>query len=296
MIVNPVEMIRKAKAGKYGVGCFNAFDYDSVEAVISSAEETNTPVIVGILDFSDPSSPFPQFFMDGRKYSNFMCFLRDRARAAHVPVAIHLDHCNTYDGCIRAIQAGATSVMLDASHRSFEENVRLTNEVVRAAHSCGVAVEGEIGQIAGHETGHVADRPNAPLEMYTTVEDAIAYYEATGIELMAVSVGSVHGVLTSKPVLQYELMARLRDAVPCGLVMHGASGMSEAEYAQSVQNGITKLNFASYLQIGMADAMRTKLLSTDKPMFAMEVNKAQIAGGKEIIKKHIALFRTQPIV
>lgn len=287
MIVNPTQMIQKAKAGKYGIGCFNAFDYDSVEAVIGSAEETKTPVIVGILDFSDLVSPFPQFYMDERKYSHFMSFLCSRAQAASVPVCIHLDHCNTYDGCIRAIQAGATSVMLDASQKPFEENVRLTNEVVRAAHSCHVAVEGEIGHIAGH--------PNALGEMYTTVEDAVAYYEATGIELMAVSVGSVHGVLTSKPVLQYELMAKLRDAVPCGLVMHGASGMTEAEYSQSVQNGITKLNFASYLQIGMTDAVRKRLETADNHTFAMELNKAQIAGGKEIIKKHIGLFRTQPI-
>lgn len=287
MLVNPGQMIKEARENKFGIGCFSSFDYNSVEAIIASAEETNTPVYVGILDFSDPNSPWGQFGMTPKQFKDFMRFLRGRAEAASVPVCIHLDHCNTYDGCIRAIQEGATSVMLDASQKPFEENVKLTNEVVRAAHACGVAVEGEIGHIAGH--------PNALAEFYTTPQDAKDYYEATGVDLMAVSVGSVHGVLTTKPCLQYDLMAELRDAVPCGLVMHGASGMTEMEYQRSVENGITKLNFASYLQIGMADAMRNKLAEEDKHMFAMAVNKAEIAGGKEIIKKHIRLFKTQPI-
>lgn len=288
MIVNPVEMIQKARAGHYGIGCFNAFDYDSAETVIRAAEETRTPVIVGILDFSEPDSPFPKFYMNPERYRHFMRFLRSRAHFATVPVCIHLDHCNTYEGCIRAIQQGATSVMLDASLKPFDENVRLTREVVRAARSCDVAVEGEIGHVAGH--------PNALGEDYTSVEDAVAFYEKTGVDLMAVSVGSVHGVLTSKPVLQYELMKELREAVPCGLVMHGASGMTETEYSQSVQSGITKLNFASYLQIGMAQAMREALGKPDtQHMFAMEANKAQINAGVEIIKKHIRMFETQPV-
>lgn len=288
MLVNPVEMIQKARAGQYGIGCFNSFDYDSAETVIRAAEETRTPVIVGILDFSEPDSPFPQFYMNPAKFKHFMRFLRNRAHFATVPVCIHLDHCNTYDGCIRAIQEGATSVMLDASLKPFDENVKLTAEVVRAAKACNVAVEGEIGHIAGH--------PNALGEDYTSVEDAVAFYEGTGVDLMAVSVGSIHGVLTSKPVLQYGLMKELRAAVPCGLVMHGASGMTETEYSQSVQSGITKLNFASYMQIGMAEAMRQKLNEPDSGhMFAMEANKAQINAGVEIVKKHIALFRTQPI-
>lgn len=288
MLVNPKEMIADARMSGYGIGCFNAFDYDSAEAVIAAAEETKTPVIVGILDFTDKESAFTRFYMDEKKYYHFMRFLRDRAETASVPVTIHLDHCNTYEGCIRAIQGGATSVMLDASLKPFNENVRLTKKAADAAHACGVAVEGEIGHIDGH--------PNALGEDYTSIEDAKAFYEATGVDMLAVSVGSVHGVLTRTPVLQYELMKQLKDAVPCGLVMHGASGMSENEYAKSVENGITKLNFASYLQIGMTDAVKRKLSeSKDDHLFAMELNREEIASGIEIIKKHIRYFRTRPI-
>ncbi len=288
MLVNPKRMIAKAREEHYGIGCFNVFDYDSVEAVLGAAEETNTPVIVGILDFVEKNTEFSKFRMSEEKCAHFMRFLRNRAEGSKVSVCIHLDHCNTYEGCIRAIQWGATSVMLDASQKPFEENVTLTQQVVRAARACGVAVEGEIGHIAGH--------PNALGEQYTSVEDAVAYYEATGVDLMAVSVGSVHGVLTSKPVLQYELMRQLRDAVPCGLVMHGASGMTEEEYSQSVQSGITKLNFASYLQMGMADAMRKMMADNNqKHLFAMEVNNEQVAKGMEIVREHIGYFRTQPM-
>ena len=294
MLVNPKEMIAKAREDHYGIGCFNAFDYASAEAILTAAEETRTPVIVGILDFVDKGSAFNMFGMSDKRCADFMRFLRNRAETATVPVCVHLDHCNTYDGCIRAIQWGATSVMLDASLKSFEENVALTREVARAAQACNVAVEGEIGRIVGHAAA--LGEKSAEQEQYTTVEDAVAYYEATGIDMMAVSVGSVHGVLITKPVLQFELIRRLREAVPCGLVMHGASGMEEEDYRRSVESGITKLNFASYLQMGMADAMKEMLADTDrKRIFAMEVNNRQIAAGVEIIKKHIGYFRTKPI-
>ena len=243
---------------------------------------------MGFLDFPDPNMPWGEkFSMTPKQYKDFMRFLRVRAESSTTQVCTHLDHCNTFEGCIRAIHEGATSVMIDASSKPFKENVRLTKEVVRAAHACGVAVEGEIGRISGH--------PNVVDERYTTVEDAKRFYEETGVDLLAVSIGSIHGVLTTEVNLQYELMAQLRDAVPCGLVMHGASGMTEAEYKNSVENGVTKLNFASYLQIGMANYMREKLAENNKNMFAMEVNKAEIAGAKEIIKKHIGFFKTQQI-
>lgn len=288
MLVNPVEMTQKARAEGYGIGCFSSFDYNSVEAIITAAEETNTPVIMGILDFSDENSPFKDFYMTKSQWKNFMRFVRGRAESSPVPVCVHLDHCGTFDGCIRAIQEGATSVMLDASRKSFEENVEITRKVVEAAHACGVAVEGEIGHIAGH--------PSAIDEIFTTVEDAVAYYEATGIDLLAASVGSVHGVLKTKPMLQFDLMKQLRDAVPCGIVMHGASGMTEEEYNKSVRSGIVKLNFASYLQISMANAMREKLAQdTTGHMFAQAVNRAEVAAGVEMIKKHIGYFLTKPL-
>jgi len=288
MLVNPVKMIQKARSAGFGIGCFSSFDYNSVEAIISAAEETNTPVIIGILDFSDENGQFKDFQMSKSQWKNFMRFVRGRAESSAVPVCVHLDHCNTFDGCIRAIQEGATSVMLDASQRPFKENVEITRKVVEAAHACGVAVEGEIGHIAGH--------PSALDEQYTTVEDAVAYYQATEIDMLAASVGSVHGVLRTKPVLQFNLMKQLRDAVPCGIVMHGASGMTKEEYNRSVQSGIVKLNFASYLQISMANAMREKLATDTKGhMFAQAVNRAEIAAGIEMIKKHIGYFLTQPI-
>ena len=124
----------------------------------------------------------------------------------------------------------------------------------------------------------------------------LAYYEATGIDLMTASVRSVHGVLRTKPVLQFDLMKQLRDAVPCGIVMHGASGMTEEEYNKSVRSGIVKLNFASYLQISMAAAMKDKLATDTKGhMFAQAVNRAEIAAGIEMIKRHIGYFLTKPV-
>lgn len=289
MLVSSKQILEKARREHYGVGAFNALDISTVDAIITAAEETGTPIIVQFGDVLDPAAA------ESRRMSyfeacNFMHFLKYRAEVSPVPVAIHLDHCRTYEGCIRAMQFGATSVMIDGSMLDFEENIRLTQRVVREARPCGVTVEAEIGHVAGHAGDTTGD-------LYTTVEEAVRFYEQTGTDLLAVAVGTVHGVYKSKPQLQYERIEELRGAIPAPLVMHGASGLEPEQYRECVERGITKINFATYMLLAGAAGMKRCLEEAEDGTVPFQtVLKAGVEAEKDIIRKHIEYFCTKKAV
>ena len=289
MLVNGNDILLKAREEHYGVGAFNVFDPGMTEAVISSAEETGTPVIAQIIDWNPDAKGFAK--KSAAEAMVFMDMLVYRAKIASVPVCIHLDHCTTYEGCIRAIKAGATSVMIDASMKSFEENIEITKKVIEAAHACGVTVEAEIGHVDGHEGDTTG-------KLYTTPEQAKSFYEATGVDSLAVAIGTVHGIYREAPVLQYDLISELREAIPAPLVMHGASGLVEEQYAKCVERGITKINFATYMMLAGAKAIEDQAAAAkqaDQKMFFPGYYMAGVEGMKAIIKEHIGYFKTKAV-
>lgn len=288
MLVTSKEILTKAKEGHYGIGAFNALDIATVDAIITSAEETNTPIIVQFGDSLDPNAAESRR-MSYFEAKNFMHYLRYRAEISRVPVAIHLDHCRTYDGCIRAMQFGATSVMIDGSMLPFEENIALTKKVLAEASSCNVSVEAEIGHVSGHD----GDTSGG---MYTTVEEAVSFYEQTGVDLLAVAIGTVHGVYREKPELKYDRIRELREAIPAPLVMHGASGLEPEQYEECVRCGITKINFATYMLLAGAEGMRKCLDEAGENKVPFQtVLKAGMEAEKEIIKRHIGYFKTESV-
>ena len=287
MIVNGIEILKDAREKGYGIGAFNVGDHDGVEIILGAAEVLGVPVMLQTSDYADPSAP------EGRRMTSFdadnlMTYMCNRAQISPVPVVIHLDHCRTYEGCVRAIQAGATSVMIDASMCPFDENIALTNKVIEAARGCNVAVEAEIGHVAGHAGDTVGD-------LYTTVEEAKEFYKETGVDLLAVAIGTVHGVYKSKPVLQYDRIEQLKEAIPVPLVMHGSSGLQPDQYRQCVKRGICKINFATYLQLACADAIRSMVNAAgdDKLWFRQMVATGK-AAGIDMVKEHIGYFGTKP--
>lgn len=290
MLVNGNDILLKAREEHYGVGAFNVNDYAAVEAVLGAAEETRTPVILQIGDWTDPNAAESKAKNDWDA-KNFMNYIRYRADISPVPVCIHLDHCRTYEGCIRSIKLGATSVMIDASMCSFEENIEITKKVIEAAHGCGVTVEAEIG----HVDGHAGDTTG---KLYTTVDDAIRFYEATKVDSLAVAIGTVHGIYKEEPVLQYDRIAELRDAIPAPLVMHGASGLVPEQYKACVERGITKINFATYMQLAGGEAAAKVIEANNKagePTRMQAVYSAGVAGMRQIVKDHIGYFQTKSI-
>ena len=202
MLVASKDLLVKAREEGYAIGAFNAGNYTTFDAIITAAEELNAPVLVQVGDLLDPNAPESRL-MTKPEAENFMLALRGRAKSTKVPVAIHLDHCRTFEGCMRMIALGASSVMIDASMKSFEENMELTKKVVEAARPCGVTVEAEIG--------HVSGANDAVGEIYTTVEEAQRFYTVTDVDILAVAIGTAHGVYASEPTLQYDRIKELKE-------------------------------------------------------------------------------------
>jgi len=180
------------------------------------------------------------------------------AEEAPVPVALHLDHGTDLEMAVQAIRLGYTGVQIDTAHLPLEENIRLTKEVVQVARAVGVSVEGELGYVAGHEGDHgsriVGDEP-----IYTDEEQAERFAEATGIDCLAVSVGTVHGILKGEPRIDFDRLRSIRDRISVPIVIHGGSGLSEDTYERLVGNGMCKINFYAELSKAAVDSIRERL-------------------------------------
>jgi len=286
MVVNGKDLMMKAREEHYAIGAFNVGDYTGVEIVLQAAEALNVPVMLMTGDYANPQAESRR--MTDFNAKNLMRFMRERAEASPVPVVIHLDHCSSYEGCVRAIQYGASSIMIDASMKSFEENVAVTNKVIEMARACNVCVEAEIGHVPGH--------PNSTGIQYTSLEGAKAFYDATGVDMMAVSIGTAHGVYKETPVLQLDLIQQMRDAIPVPLVMHGSSGLTPDQYVEVVKRGIAKINFATYLQLTAGEAMRELAMKTESGNVRMGMLVAAgIKSGVDYLKEHIGYFGTKPV-
>ena len=282
-------ILAAAREGHWGIGAFNCGDYLTVEAVISAAESLGVPVMIQTFDAVNPKDP-ESSMMSESEFKNFNRFLLNRAADSPVPVIIHLDHCTTYEGCIRGIQHGCASVMLDASQKPYDENVALVKKVVEAAHACGVNVEGEIGHVGGH--------PNSNGVIYTEVADAVNYAKDTEADYIAVSIGTVHGFYAQAPVLNYDRIAEIREAVDKPLVMHGASGLSADQYKDAIKAGISKVNFATYIQLAGGAAMMEEFekikAENGKARFG-GLTKAGLNGARDYLKMHMDIFGTQKV-
>ena len=235
MLVTTKEMLLDAQAGHYAVGAFNVESLEFVMAVIKAAENRKSPVIMQ----TTPGTV---------KYANldyFAAMCKVAAEQASVPVAIHLDHGDGFDRCIQAMHAGYTSVMIDGSHESFEDNIALTKSVADAGRAMGVPVEAELGKVGGKEDDGPAVEGESP---YTDPAEAKEFVERTGCTSLAIGVGTSHGVYTSDPHIEQSVVKAIRDAVDVPLVLHGTSGVPDEQVAEAVKNGICKVNYATELR------------------------------------------------
>ena len=233
MLISLKEMLAKAREEQFAVGAFNTTDLNLVRAVIEEAEATQSPAI---LQFAPGEFNFatPEFF----------AYVTLRMRNSDVPFALHLDHGKTAEDCLRAIQAGFTSVMIDGSQLPFEENMRLTRQVAELAHACGVSVEGEIGTIGAMST---SDEGGVENITYTNPEDVVKFVEGTGVDALAIAIGTAHGLYPKGfvPKLQLELLKQIHQVAPVPLVLHGGSDNPDEEIRQACAIGIQKVNISS---------------------------------------------------
>lgn len=233
MLLNLREILEPAVKDNFAVGGFNVTESTMFKAIVEEAQYREAPAIIQV-------SPNEFQFSERELYLYFSV----RLQRSRNPFVLHYDHSKSYEGCIRAIQAGFTSVMFDGSQMEYDQNVECTRRVVEAAHGAGVSVEGEIGTI-----GETEDYLNGTVRdmVYTSPELARRFVEDTGVDALAVSIGTVHGILPKGyvPKLQLGLLKELAAAVPVPLVLHGGSGTPHDEVAVACRTGIHKVNISS---------------------------------------------------
>lgn len=288
MLVTLAELLNQAKKERKAVGAFNATTLESIQGIIGAAEELDSPVILQHAQSHDN-------IIDLEEIGPILLYYAKRAK---VPVAVHLDHGSSFERCIQAIRLGFTSVMYDASGKEFETNIKETAEIVKIAHAAGVSVEAELGHIFTSEIvvgeGTVADArsdyENVD-DIYTDPETAKEFAERTEVDCLAVAFGTTHGVYLTEPKLDLPRVAAIRDAAGIPLVMHGGSGVSEADYKVAIENGICKVNYYTYMNRAGGTASKAYWENGDKPLFYDQMALAATEAIKEDVKKAIRVFQ-----
>ena len=243
-LINMRDMLKHAYRHGYAVGGFDLVSLDFLEAIVSAAEARRAPVILSLAE-----SHFEYY-----DFALAMAACEAAARRSTVPVAIHLDHGASLDSAVRAINLGCTGVMVDASHEALAGNVAITQRIVNMAHACGVPVEGELGYVAGVEGEDAEKHPGDVV--YTSVEEAEAYVQQTGVDFLAVSIGTVHGRMKGEPVLDFERLRAIDERLQIPLVIHGGTGLSDDQFRQLIANGVSKINYYTALADAAGARMR----------------------------------------
>ncbi|MGM7721876.1 class II fructose-bisphosphate aldolase [uncultured Metabacillus sp.] len=246
-LVSMTEMLNKAKDEGYAVGQFNINNLEFTQAILQAAEEEKSPVILGVSEGA------------GRYIGGFKTVVKMVEGLIEdykitVPVAIHLDHGSSFEKCKEAIDAGFTSVMIDASHHPFEENVETTAKVVEYAHSKGVSVEAELGTVGGQEDDVVADGV-----IYADPQECAELVKRTGIDCLAPALGSVHGPYKGEPNLGYKEMEEIANLTNMPLVLHGGTGIPTKDIQKAISFGTAKINVNTENQIASAKVVREVL-------------------------------------
>lgn len=244
MLVSTKQMLLDAQKNKYAVPAFNIHNLETIQAVVEGAEKMKSPLILavtpGTLNYA------------GGEY--LIKIIEIAAKQSKIPIAFHLDHHVEAIIIKKLINLGCKSVMIDASQYSFEKNIEKVKEIVDYAHKFDATVEAELGKLSGNEEELVVLKKEA---FYTDPQKAIEFVKRTGIDSLAVAVGTAHGLYKKEPKLDFERLQKIKQLVDIPLVLHGASGISEESIEKSIELGITKINFATELKVVFADAIKS---------------------------------------
>ena len=250
MLVNLNQVLLPARANKYAVGLFNTVNFEMARGVLASAEAQRSPVIIGTAEILLPFGPLEEL----------ADFLIPMAKKASVPVVVHFDHGLSFDKCMEALKFGFSSIMYDCSTDTYEENIRKVKELTRIAHCFGATVEGELGHVGDNEgSAEGSSILNDPAMFYTDPEQAKEYVTQTNIDALAIAVGTAHGAYKMKPKLDFDRIAAIRNLLEVPLVLHGGSGLSDQDFHRAIEEGISKVNIFTDINVAAADAARTAL-------------------------------------
>lgn len=279
MLTGLKEILSIAESEKKAIGMFNATGFDSMQAVISAAEELNEPVILAHAEvhnvYNDISFVGPAMIA--------------AAKNAKVPVCVHLDHGVSKEMLYRALRIGFTSVMIDTSALSFAENLKTTKEITEIAHAMGVDVEAELGRLVTGESGNVEIGEADASEYYTRADEAAEFVEKTGVDALAIAFGTSHGFYKEQPKLDFQVVKDCAKSTKLPLVMHGGSGVSEDGFRKAIAAGIRKINYYSYMSKAGFEAAK-KAIESGKSGYLHDVEYAAMQAMKEDVKKAIRVF------
>lgn len=276
-LVSMNAFLPQAKEKQFAVGQFNMNNLEFAKAIVQAAMEERSPFIFGV---SEGALKYM-----GIEYT--VAIAEAAAKESGLPIALHLDHGSSFEVAMACIRGGFTSVMFDGSHHSFEENVRITKEVVKAAHAMGVSVEGELGTIGGVEDDISLDEADAAL---AKPEEAIRFYEETGVDCVAIAVGTAHGMYKGEPNIRFDIIEQVSGAIPVPVVLHGGSGVPDEAIKKAISKGVGKINVNTENQVACTNTIR-ELLAADPNMYDPRkylgpATKAMV----EVVRSKIRLF------
>ncbi|WP_077613083.1 class II fructose-bisphosphate aldolase [Clostridium sp. Marseille-P2415] len=267
--VTTKKMLLDAQKGNYAVGAFNVENMEMVMAVIEAAEEMKSPVIL-------QTTPSTAMYAGlNLYYAN----VKAAAEMASVPVALHLDHGSSFELAMQALREGYTSIMIDGSHYPLEENAALSKKVVEACHPCRIPVEAELGRVGGKEDD--LDGGDSGL---TSPDEAAYFVERTGIDFLAVSIGTAHGVYSGVPNIRVDILKEIKKKVSIPLVLHGTSGVADETVRACIREGICKVNYATDLRIAYSKGVRVVLYENQSVFDPKAYGKK----GKELVRRYAA--------
>ena len=276
-LVSMNEFLPQAKANQYAVGQFNMNNLEFAQAIMEAAIQLKSPVIYGVSE-------------GALKYMGIeftVAIAEAAAKKSGLPIALHLDHGSSFEVAMKCIRAGFSSVMFDGSHYSFEENIRLTKEVVKAAHAMGVSVEGELGTIGGVEDDLSVDEKDASL---AKPEEAIRFYEETGVDCIAIAVGTAHGMYAGEPKIRFDIIEKVASAIPVPVVLHGGSGVPDEMIRKSILSGVGKINVNTENQVACTETIRSVLAKDAKVFDPRKYLTPARQAMVDVVKSKIELF------
>lgn len=276
---NSIKLLSIAKKNKYALPQFNINNLEWTKYILEECQQNKSPVILGVSESAIK-------YIGG--YDVVSCVVKTLIKSLKisVPVVLHLDHGSSFESCKKAIDAGFTSVMIDASSYSLNENIYITNKVVKYAKKKKVSVEAEIGYIGGTEDNVSNKQLNA------SVEDCIKIVNKTKINSLAPALGSVHGLYKGEPKLDFDTMKKINETIDIPLVLHGGTGIDDEKIKKAIENGISKININTELQIEWSKAVRKYLYENKEVYDPRKIISSGEKSIKKVVKDKITLFRS----
>ena len=276
MFVPFKEILKDAYSNKYAVGAFNCLSLENAMGAIQAAEELRSPIIIQLAEVQFPYSPMEKMAP---------VFI-ESAEKASVPVCVHLDHGQSLETCVRAMNLGFQSIMYDGANLPLEENIRNTKEIVRIARALNVDIEAELGKVgnANSEQDNVSD-------IFTDVDESAYFIKETAVDALAIAIGNLHGKYVATPQLNIERLQEINNRNRLPLVLHGGSGTSFEDFKSCIHNGICKINVATAIQIAVTNKLEKYFKTVSNPNY-IDMKYQMVEASKEAVIEHMLLFES----